>query len=450
MAESTELTQHSKRDSLAPVDEGGRIFSLKSYIPFWISSMVVIQLFIIGQSFMPPSGKLNILQALTVTLVSSIIIGFMFVINSHPGIKYGIPFVVQCRSAFGYYGARIAVLVRVLPAVFWYGIGSWIGADAMNYVSTTVLGWGNVWLYFIIFQILQTAIAYYGIKSIKWFDSALSFVILAFLVYIVIQIFSTGKVHLNSSWEASGSWGMPFWTAITASVGILITGAINNGDLARYLRKEPVQNWVGHFVGIVPMFIIMVGIGILSAAATGIWDPIRALVTLVPNTAVAVALMIFIVAAQFTSNLSLNIAPPALVLMEIFNIKWGLSVIVVGILGIITFPWLLLTSSAFNTFITFYSAFLGPLLGILIADFYLVRKRHFDLDRLYNSPVKFHILGFASLIVGGICGVIFLPISWIVGLPVSMVIYSIGYRIIPYYKRELAAHRVDEKAAVFE
>jgi NCS1 family nucleobase:cation symporter-1 len=76
------------------------------------------------------------------------------------------------------------------------------------------------------------------------------------------------------------------------------------------------------------MFIIMLAIGVLSAAATGIWDPVQALVSVIPNPVVAVALMIFIVIAQFTSNLTINIEPPAIVLMETFNMKWGTSVII--------------------------------------------------------------------------------------------------------------------------
>lgn len=423
---ATELTKDSRRDSLAPVPDSQRIFGLGTYITMWISSMVVIQLFIIGQSFLPPNGSLNIFQAVLVTVISSVIIAFMFVYNSHPGIAYGIPFIVQARTAFGTHGARLASLIRVIPAIFWYGIGSWIGASAIDYITQTIWGWGSVWSFFILFQVLQTIIAFYGIKSIKWFDSILSFAILGFLAYIIVQLFKVGGGKMLAGWQTGGDWGLPFYTAITASVGILITGAINNADLSRYLKNEAKANWIGHFVGIVPMFIIMLLTGILSAAATGIWDPIQALVAVIPNPAVAIAMMIFIVVAQFTSNLTLNIEPPAIVLMETFDMKWGVAVIVVGVLSIVTFPWLLLTSAAFNSFIAVYSAFLGPLLGILLADFYFVRKKRFDLEQLYGSSVKYNWIGLGSLVAGGILGVIFLPVSWMVSLPVSAVLYGVA------------------------
>ncbi|PLT35502.1 hypothetical protein CUU64_02520 [Bacillus sp. V5-8f] len=433
---NTDITSSSKRESLNPVSNENRLFGLTTYITLWISSMVVIQIFMIGQSYLPPAGKLNLFQAGVVTIISAVLTGALFVINSKPGLVYGIPFIVQARSSFGYNGARIASLIRVLPAVFWYGIGSWIGAAAIDYITKTIWGYSNIWLYFILFQVIQTMIAYFGMNSIKWFDSLLSIVVLGFLIYITVQLINVGGLKIASSWSSEGTWGMPFYAAITASVGVLITAVINNGDLSRYLENKPRYNWIGHLVGIVPMYIIMLVIGVLAAAATGIWDPVQALVSVIPNPAVAVAMMIFIVVAQFTSNLTINIKPPALVLMETFNLSWGVSVIIVGILSIVTFPWLLITSSAFNTFIAFYSAFLGPLLGILIADYYLVHKQKLNIDALYQDTIKYNWLGLGSLIIGGVFGIVFLEISWMVGLPISAFIYWAGYQFLPSYKAQ--------------
>jgi len=128
--DSSNLTQGSRRESLNPISNEKRMFGLSTYIMMWISSMVVIQIFMVGQSFLPPVGSLNLFQAGVVTFVSALFLWVIFVLNSRPGLTYGIPFIVQARSAFGYNGARIASLIRVLPAVFWYGIGSWIGASA--------------------------------------------------------------------------------------------------------------------------------------------------------------------------------------------------------------------------------------------------------------------------------------------------------------------------------
>lgn len=434
---STALNKSSKRESLAPVSNDNRVFGLSSYLAFWVSSTVVMQLFIIGQGFVPPNGELNMLQAAIAGFASTIIVALMFVVNSHPGMKHGIPFIVQARSAFGYHGARIASLIRVLPAVFWFGIGSWIGAEAVSYITQTIWGWSSTWIFFIIFQVIQTLLAYFGIETAKWFNSSLSVVVLGFLIYIIIQLLNVGSVEIQNSWEGSGTWGLPFFASITAAVGILITGAVNNADVSRYLKNDNKNNWIGHFIGIVPTYLLLLFTGILSAAVTGIWDPIQALVSVIPNPVIAVLLLIFITVAQITTNLTLNIIPPAIVLMETFNIRWGISTIIVGILGVITFPWFLLTNDAFNSFINSYAAFLGPLLGVLISDYYFVRKGKLNIPGLYKGTVKYNWLGFFSIIVGGIVGIIFLPISWMVGLPIGAILYWIGYKVIPFYKDEL-------------
>lgn len=432
---SSSLTQSSRRESLNPIPNDKRMFGLSTYIMMWISSMVVIQIFMVGQSFLPPVGSLNLFQAGVVTVISAFFLWIVFVLNSKPGLKYGIPFIVQARSAFGYNGARIASLIRVLPAVFWYGIGSWIGASATNYITDLIWGYSNIWLYFIFFQIMQTIIAFSGMNSIKWFDSILSFVVLGFLIYIVIQLIKVGGLNMQNSWENNaGSWGMPFFAAITASVGVLITAAINNGDLSRYLENKSKNNLIGHFFGIVPMFIIMMFIGILAAAATGIWDPIQAIVSVIPNPIVAVAMMVFIIIAQFTTNLTINIKPPALVIMEIFNMRWGTAVILVGLLSIATFPWILVSSSSFNTFIAFYSAFLGPLLGILLTDYYIVHNQNYRIDDLYKKDQKYNWLGIGSMLIGGVIGICFLSIAWMVSMPLSAILYWAGTRYIPGYK----------------
>ena len=433
---STELNKDSKRESLSPVPNNQRIFGLSTYIPFWISSMVVIQIFIVGQTFVPPNGSLNMFQAIIAAVTAAVIIAFMFAFNSEPGMKYGIPFIVQARSAFGYNGARIASLIRVLPAVFWYGIGSWIGAAAISYITQSYWGWSNTPIFFILFLISQTFLAYFGIQTAKWFNSILSVLVIVFLVYINWKFLTVGNLELSDSWKTTGSWGLPFYSSIAAAVGILITGSINNADISRYLVNKPKNNWIGHFVGLIPTYLLLIFTGVLAAVVTGIWDPVEALVSVVPNPTIAVLILIFIIAAQITTNLTLNIIPPAMVIMETFNVKWGVATIIIGVLGVVTFPWILLSSTAFNTFIGYYSAFLGPLLGILLTDYYFVRKRKLNLTTLYDQEKKYNWLGLITLLIGGVVGLFFLSISWMVSLPISSVLYYLGYKIIPSFKRE--------------
>src|SRR5699024_6268813 len=191
------------------------------------------------------------------------------------------------------------------------------------------------------------------------------------------------------------------------------------------------NNWGGHLLGIVPMYLLLLFSGIFATIVTGISNPIDAMVYVIPNEFVAIIFLLFIIIAQVTTNLTLNIIPPAVVLMETFNVKWGIASIIVGILGGASFPWLLIDNAAFNALIDVYSAFLGPLFGVLLADFYLVRKSELDVEELYDDRKKYKGIGFVSLIIGGIFGAIFLSISWMVGLPIAGFVYWIGHKLFP-------------------
>lgn len=438
------LNSNSRREALNPVSNENRIFSLWTYIPFWISSMVVIQTFVVGQTFVPPNGVLNTYQAVVASMVAGLIIALMFVINAQPGMKYGIPFIVQTRSSFGFIGARYAALIRVLPAVFWFGIGSWIGATGISYITEIFWGWSNSILYFFLFMVVQTILVYFGIESAKWFNTLLAIVVFGFLIYVNVKLFSVGGEELLNTWDTVGSWGLPFFAAVSTGVGTLITGAINISDISRYLKNSVVNNVAGNFIGIFPFHTLLILTGILAAAVTGIWDPIEALVSVMTNDTIAILLVVFIIASQITTNITLNIIPPAMQIVETFNIKWGVATIIVGVLASFSFPWLLLTSNVFDKFIGVYSAFLGPLLGILIADYYIVKKCNFNIEKLYENVKKYNWIGIGSLIVGGIFGLVFIKLSWMVSLPISFFLYLIGNKMFPMYKDE----GLNEKSAV--
>ena len=427
---------HNELEGLKPVAYNKRVFRLLSYILMWWSSVIVIQGFVLGQSMLPPAGKLNFYQAVIVMVLASLILGALYSLSGTPGLKYGIPFTVQSRAAFGPKGSRVATIIRAIPAVFWYGIGTWIGAMAINQITNTLFGVGNVWVYFFLFQVIQTLLAYKGIKSIKWFDVTMALVlvpIMAFMMYTVVKNYG---FELSASWNSAGSWGEPFFISLVAVVGAIFTSALNNSDLTRHLEPQKAANWVGHMVGVTVPYCFLIMLGIMSGAAVGIWDPIQALAELAPGVAVAVILLLFIALAQFTTNLTMNCLPSALVIMETTGLSWGTSVIIVGVLGIATMPWLLFTSQNFFSFIAYYSAFLGPVLGVMLADYFLIRKQKLVVRDLYNTAKGIYFYkkgwnwaGLVSVLIGGIFGIIYLSYSWMIAMPVGFILYLVLYKV---------------------
>ncbi|WP_158572812.1 MULTISPECIES: NCS1 family transporter [Anaerotruncus] len=430
--------QAEHKVDLTRVPDDRRLFGTVSYMLMWWSSVIVIQGFMLGQSMLPPVGGLNIFQALTAMVVASLTLAIFFSLNGSAGLKYGIPFAIHSRSSFGVKGSKIATLLRGVPALFWFGIATWIGADAIAMVTQTMFGFGNTMVYFFIFQILQVILAASGIQSIKWFESSMAIIIVLIMGYMMISISQNFGDQLTANWTSAGSWGMPFITSVVALVGAVFTSSVNNSDLTRYLKNSQKVNWIGHLAGIPISNAFLVGLGIMSGAAVGEWDPVKALVKIAPNTATAMLILIFIALAQITTNLTMNVLPPALTLMDFVpKIGWKTSCVIVGVLGVVTCPWLLFNSQGFFGLINAYSAFLGPVLGVMLADYFFIRKQTLDIDELYkenNTKYRFtngwNLAALIAVGIGGIFGIIFNSLSWLVAMPIGLVVYMILYPII--------------------
>jgi NCS1 family nucleobase:cation symporter-1 len=427
---------NNEADSLQPIPATARVFSLGSYIFMWWSSLIVIQAFVLGQGFLPPNGSMNLFQAFLVMVLAVLMAVVMFSLNGDAGNKYGIPYVIQTRTGFGVRGSKIVESLRALPAIAWYGIGTWIAALALDGILTTLVGFTAPWVryaYFVLLQVVQTALAYGGIRTMKWFNVYGSFVIAAVMIYILVHILGTHGFQIQESWRRAADWGAPFWAGLTTAIGILATVMLNISDMTRHLESSPRANWLGHLLGVVPPWFFMLSLGIIAGASLGIWDPVQALMQLSPNPVALLVLLAFILVAQFTTNLTINILPPALIFMDTFKIAWHQAVVVTGVLGILSCPWLLMANmQAFSGFILYYSALFGPILGVMLADYYVIRKRQLVVDDLYVTDATskhwyqggFNVAALVAVAIPSVITMIwFLPVSWLVGLPAGFVLY---------------------------
>lgn len=423
-------------DGLAPTAPEGRLFGVGSYVLMWWSSLIVIQAFVLGQGLLPPNGKLNLLQGLLIMVSSAVIIAVMFSLNGQAGLKYGIPYSVHARAGFGVRGARVVEFLRVIPAIVWYGVGTWIAALSFDGILKTLTGFAPPlakYVYFVGFQGLQTWLAYRGIRTMKWFNVSGSVVIGLIMTYMLVHILTTYGLEIEESWREPGTWGTPFWVGLTAAIGALATMMLNIGDVARHLVRSQPALWWGHLLGIVPPWFFMLFLGLVSGASLGIWDPVQALMSLSPHPAVMLILLTFILIAQFTTNLTINILPPALIFMDAFRIRWGMAVVFTGVLGVVASPWLIMANmESFFGFIIYYSAVFGPILGVMIADYFVVRKRELKVGALYDKSDTseywfmggFNAAGLVSIAAASTVAIAwFLEMSWLVGLPLGFILY---------------------------
>lgn len=426
-------------ESLAP--QTTRIMDPWSYLFAWLGGCVSIGTFTVGSGLV---GTLNLLQVVLAITIGCLVIGAALMINGRAGHKYGIPFMVQTRSAFCFTGSRIPALVRSVPAIVWFGFQSWIGAGALNLVCDTLFGYNNIVVFFVGFQFLQIALSVLGFHGIKWLENIGSVFIIGSLIYMFFSVINKyGDVISTNLVNVEGTWGAPFWGATMLFLGVYSTMMLNVSDYSRELRED-----VGLFRqiaiyanSILPATLFMGLIGLMVTSATGEVDPIKVFSSAVDNKPLLVITMLFIAFAQVTTNILNNVVPPAYALMDIFKLKYKTAAVLVGLLAFCTFPWELVkdeSAAGLNIFIQTYSAFLGPIFAILVVDYYILRRQKLDIDKLYdvNGPYKgVNMAAVIAMVVGIVVALVFSSISWYASLVPAGAIYWILMLKMPSARR---------------
>lgn len=427
-------------ETLAP--QQTRIMGKTSYLFAWMGGCVSIGTFTMGSSLV---GTLSLFQAVMAMTIGCLVITVGLTINGAAGHRWGIPFMVQVRSSFGFAGTKIPGLVRALPALMWYGFQSWIGAAAINAVSDTIFGYSNVILFFILFQLLQIALSVGGFQGIKWLENIGAVFILGALIYMFFSVINRYGADLQEAVSVEGTWGLPFWGATMLFLGIYATMMINVSD---YSREHSTSSGRGmmfslYTMAILPVTLFMGLIGLMVSEATGVVDPIDVFANAVDNPPLLVITLLFIAFAQVTTNVLNNVVPPTYVLMDMFGMKFRTAAVLVGVLAPATFPWLLVrdeSADGLQVFVQIYSAFLGPIFAIMVVDYFFIRRRRLQLEELYDPAGRFAGINWAAVIAvtaGVVTALPFSDVGWYVSLLPAGALYWILMRVMPSSRRFL-------------
>lgn len=406
-----------------------RIMDPLSYAASFMGGCVSVGTFSMGAGLI---GVLTMPQAILAMVIGCVVIAVALVIIGNCGHRYGIPYTVQLRSSFGTTGVKIPGSLRGIPAIIWFGFQSWVGAGAINSCLNILFGFNNLMLVYILFTILQVALAIKGFEGIKWMENVSCIFIIAILGYMLYVVKTKFAVEIGDTFaNIQGSWGFPFWAATTSFLGIYSTMIINASDYSRNVQEKvgPVFTGSIYTVAILPVTLFMGMIGLLVTAATGNSDPVAVFSTTMDSKFLTVVTLLFIAFAQVTTNVLNNIVPPAYVLMESFHMKWTHSTIAVGILSISCMPWKLVTEESANglaLFTQIYSAFLGPIFAVMAVDYYILRRGKLDLNMMYNKEGPFKGINWAAVIailIGSACSLIVVGLSWYISLIPTAVAY---------------------------
>jgi NCS1 family nucleobase:cation symporter-1 len=350
---------------------------------------------------------MNWWQAMMTILLGNTIVLIPMVLNAHAGTKYGISFPVLCRASFGTRGANIAAMARALVACGWFGIQTWIGGTALDGLTRSVSSeWatvpGHEYIMFALFWLIQVAIIVRGIEGIKYLESLSAPLLLvggaALLWWAVSKAGGMGRVldsvtmlqRLDPSEPRLTFWQL-FPSALTASVGYWATLSLNIPDFTRYARSQRSQ-MLGQALGLPTTMTAFAFIGVATTSATvliygqAISDPVE-LVSRFQSVALVLGATFIIFAAQLTTNMAANVVSPSndFSNLDPRRISYVTGGLITAAIGVLMMPWYLYrnASAYIFTWLIGYSGLMGAIGGVLISDYWIIRRQQLSLKDLY-------------------------------------------------------------------
>ncbi len=436
---------------LAPTRVEQRTWSTYNMASLWVGLSVCIPTYMLAAGLV--QGGMSWWQAMATIILGNLIVLVPMVLIAHPGTRFGIPFPVLARASFGTRGANVPAILRGLVACGWFGIQTWIGGQAIQTLLTTAVpGWqrvpGGVWISFFVFWLWNMVIVVRGSNAIKRLEAwAAPFLIvagLALLGWAMMRAGGLGPILAQpSKFKSTGEFLAFFVPSLTAMVGFWATLALNIPDLSRFARDQRAQVR-GQLYGLPTTMTLFsfIGVAVTSASVLifgeAIWDPVVLLSKLGHPLVILIALFALLI-ATLTTNVAANVVGPANDFSNLWpsRITFAIGGVLTGILGIAIMPWRLL--SDYGTYIfgwlVGYSSFLGPIAGIFIADYWLIRKTNLSLADLYQSEGlygRWNWKAIVSLIAGVTAALIGLVVpglrwlydyAWFVGFAVAFALY---------------------------
>jgi nucleobase:cation symporter-1, NCS1 family len=419
---------------LAPLPASRRTWNTYNYTALWIGMSHNIPSFLLASGLI--AIGMNWVQAVLTIAVANLIVLAPMLLNSHAGTKYGIPYPVFARASFGVRGANLAAVLRALIACGWFGIQTWIGGQAIYTLAGAIIGHGwtgaavfagypwTLWLSFAIFWILEMGIIVRGMETLRRFENwAAPFVLVVAVVLLVYLVIKAGGFGSVLSQPSHFGWGSRFWPVFFPSlmgmIGFWSTMSLNMPDFTRFGRSQREQV-VGQALGLptTMTFFSLLAVFITAASqkiyGAPIWDPIE-LSSKFHDPAVIAFALFTVVVATLSVNVAANTVSPSYDFSNLAPrlVSFRTGGLITGVIGILIQPWRLLANPHvyIYTWLSFYGGLLGAVAGVLIADYWVMRRTELRLADLYRADGAYWYRGgwnwraVAALAVGAVLAV---------------------------------------------
>ncbi len=441
-------------NDLAPTEPAQRTWRTYNYIALWFSMSMEVTTYMLASSLI--AGGMNWKQATFTILLGNLIVLIPMLLNAHAGAKYGIPFPVFVRASFGPVGANIPALLRAIVACGWFGIQSWLGGQAIAamvgvlFPQTAHMPW-VLWTCFLGFWLLNMAVVWRGVESIRFLQRfSATFILTISLILLFWMLHKAGgfgpMLVTPSRFTTTPSFLHFFLPSLTAIVGYWATLSLNIPDFTRYAKNQDAQI-IGQAFGL-PVAMTLysfIGIAVTSASEVVFGEPIWNPITLIGRfhqPVMAFLGLIALLIATLNVNIAANVVSPSNDFSNLAPrlISFRTGGMITGFLGLAMMPWKLMETFGSYVFgwLVGYSGLLGPVAGIMVTDYFLIRGRKLDSYSLYRrggiyeyrrglNPVALIalVIGVAAALIGRfVPAVAFLyDYAWFVGFFLSGTLY---------------------------
>lgn len=386
---------------LMPLPPSKRIYGVRTFSLMMFSLSANIPLFFLGP--MAKALGLDIIQAGVGAFLGNVFAIILAWLIGEPGVKYGITYPIQLRESFGFKGARVPLVLRGISGTVWFGIEIYAGSLALMIILLMALG------------VPQDDLV---ITSIRWIPIACALYVLSFILVMRHGLEGIGKVAdyagpvllLYFIWltlflatrkefspeiprvfeRSAGYFSASFGVYLAAQTNWWATIALNISDLSRGIKvDEPNALPIGLLFGIVGGMTLGSVLGHAAVTLTGVVLPQEIIIKFAPGLIPVLIGLFFSFLAPWTTDLTANSPPLIDLIMVEAKCSWKKATIFAGIIAFFIAPWWAVESGPdFVDYITAwasnYGILLGPLAGIMIANYWVTRRRHYDLQRLYT------------------------------------------------------------------
>ncbi len=421
-------------DDLRPVPVAERHWTTYNFTALWVGMAHNIPSWTLASGLV--ALGMDWKQAVFTIALANVIVLFPMLLTGHAGPKYGIPFPVLARASFGLRGANLPALVRAAVACAWFGIQTWIGGEGIFFLAGKLFGHGwadasvigghpwTQWLSFVVFWAVELAIIARGMETLRRFENwAAPFVLagaVALLVWIAVKAGGLGPLLDQPS---KLGWGAHFWPVFFPSlmgmIGFWSTLSLNIPDFTRFGAGQRAQAW-GQSLGLpttmtaFALLSVLVTSGSQAVYGQPVWDPIQ-LAAHLTNWAGVLFALITVLVATISCNLAANVVSPAYDLSNLAPrfITFRGGALITGVVGVVIFPWKLISSPTVYifTWLGVVGGLLGTVAGVLIADYWIVRRTRLDLVDLYRPGGRYWYRGgwnwraVLAFVIGGLLAV---------------------------------------------